>query len=1416
MEKKWLLYDILKDPKFYDEQFGKKLKELPHIDIPLSELETDSVKKEDKQSYDELMNAKNKLERYLRNNPPPSTGYTPVEDLSYIPGVIDTYILRKEEITSLAAIPGTKIAFNSSTYNLLKKDVKQNDREKIIIDTINKINTGNGILDYKKYQIDFPQIVIKYEKFDKTIPIIDDYVKTQFINTVNEIIRKINVKIADPKYVSMPFYLIGKIAHDRIESSPGTNFMLIGNTTNNKQSTKFTQSQPSYFQWIDYIKLQLSTKSAFYTDTIKKLSQEFFGITSNEETKQDFKNAQEEIFGVDEKFNTNSNKNNRKNNTLNEDQKQKLALRGQALHKRRMINDYIVPIAYLIYSFIFIKYYYFQKRRAVKVVGDITFKMYEFMFDYKNPIIKKINVYIYKNIKDSLTKTSNNTGVDHDVELLQKLKDYKTACITHFDKMKITIAEQENLDLNFNVYKNVTDLLKNVISDMHKIIMKFVEIYKILFDLSPTTVNSSELFNIINKIEYIDFNGFKNTFNLTKNATMKKDLIERLLKYDLENYLKQLTYGPTPPPPPISISSPVFKDEKDDETFINKLNKLSDVDYKTKFKLYKDQYKLAFDTYQNILKTIQKINIEKIALQSTDTYENEYDQLLLEEKNINLTTIFKIYKYYKLEYDKVNENKKKEKVKNALIDYIKKNIGNQIEIYDDLFNYLNNDGKTDSKIVKKPKMDKFYNEISNITAKINFSIIYILRKFNIITEVEVKNNTDEFNNNPNNYIKLNFKNKSTPKKPFVVNSDTIITKLEILKTDNITPPTLKIINFIQNVFQKQTPFYENMDNSFEHLIGYLYISFSINKYTENFYFGLILNQQEQDKIVLNKKFADKIIEDIKFQFVNKVRDYKKKNKVKTEILLLNLDKKLKTITYENDSVLANINAKNKEYKTEIEAAELVKAQAKKTTADSQYEKAYGEYTIKQNNKIKMERFYKNLTIDGGSVVTKDKLKKFFEDITSFVISMFGSPTDPAKSSTPIMSTDNTYSTINDISIPSTGSSSTVTPGFSNKSYDDLINFIVRTGDPNKITNDINYRLLDRFLTFINKKPTKKYNEINEKFLIFITDSNYPELKKLFLDGSKISNSNFTNKGYFNVRIEEMKNFFNGEESSALVFKDQSDTTKKTEQDNLLEIQRNIDKKEEKKKLFESKRVNIPLVKKKIEDEIDKYKKLNRTNGANNQVESFKTDFISFFNDMIAVTKFTLDKIDKKSFSKDKNQLYFLYKKDGLYIDNLFTYIQIFSDKNEFISYWVTEKSKNEFLQKANLYFSRKGEFIVQIKNNYNLKDDVIMPFFEQYEIQYDNIIAKIKIFLDKINKGTMILGKNNIERVDIFINQIIYEKKTKLFKLQDDIKTKQTLYNYNTQNTRGSTKVVLPYTDVMLMYFTNLLIIYDYFAFFYE
>ena len=37
MEKKWLLYDILKDPKFYDEQFGKKLKELPHIDIPLSD-----------------------------------------------------------------------------------------------------------------------------------------------------------------------------------------------------------------------------------------------------------------------------------------------------------------------------------------------------------------------------------------------------------------------------------------------------------------------------------------------------------------------------------------------------------------------------------------------------------------------------------------------------------------------------------------------------------------------------------------------------------------------------------------------------------------------------------------------------------------------------------------------------------------------------------------------------------------------------------------------------------------------------------------------------------------------------------------------------------------------------------------------------------------------------------------------------------------------------------------------------------------------------------------------------------------------------------------------------------------------------------------------------------------------------------
>ena len=134
----------------------------------------------------------------------------------------------------------------------------------------------------------------------------------------------------------------------------------------------------------------------------------------------------------------------------------------------------------------------------------------------------------------------------------------------------------------------------------------------------------------------------------------------------------------------------------------------------------------------------------------------------------------------------------------------------------------------------------------------------------------------------------------------------------------------------------------------------------------------------------------------------------------------------------------------------------------------------------------------------------------------------------------------------------------------------------------------------------------------------------------------------------------------------------------------------------------------------------------------------------------------------------------------------------------------------------NIYFMKKSDFIIELNKNYMTEDAVLSSFFKTYEKLYLDIVKKIKDILDKINKGYLNLIKNKIEKVDIFINQVIYEKKVKLYKLLNDIKVKQSKYEYNMTNQKGSVKVILPYTDVMFIYFIYLFIIYDYFSFFYE
>jgi len=74
-------------------------------------------------------------------------------------------------------------------------------------------------------------------------------------------------------------------------------------------------------------------------------------------------------------------------------------LSHEELHKKNMMIYYIIPLVYLIYSYVYIKFNKQQKLRIMYRETKLTYEMYAFLFDRRNPVIKKVNVYFHETFK---------------------------------------------------------------------------------------------------------------------------------------------------------------------------------------------------------------------------------------------------------------------------------------------------------------------------------------------------------------------------------------------------------------------------------------------------------------------------------------------------------------------------------------------------------------------------------------------------------------------------------------------------------------------------------------------------------------------------------------------------------------------------------------------------------------------------------------------------------------------------------------------------------------------------------------------------------------------------------------------------------------------------------------------------------
>lgn len=67
-----------------------------------------------------------------------------------------------------------------------------------------------------------------------------------------------------------------------------------------------------------------------------------------------------------------------------------------------MIIYYIIPLVYLVYSYVYIQFNKQQKLRIMYRETKIKYEMYAFLFDRRNPVIKKVNVYFHETFKKKI------------------------------------------------------------------------------------------------------------------------------------------------------------------------------------------------------------------------------------------------------------------------------------------------------------------------------------------------------------------------------------------------------------------------------------------------------------------------------------------------------------------------------------------------------------------------------------------------------------------------------------------------------------------------------------------------------------------------------------------------------------------------------------------------------------------------------------------------------------------------------------------------------------------------------------------------------------------------------------------------------------------------------------------------------
>ena len=491
------------------------------------------------------------------------------------------------------------------------------------------------------------------------------------------------------------------------------------------------------------------------------------------------------------------------------------------IHQNKIINNYLVPLCYLIYSFIYIKFNKLQLKKNIRQNNQLNEKMYSYFFNYDNPVIKNVNIYYYKrflNEKNSIETSKKNTNLFLKNDIINE----KQNIISSLNN----IEDFVNTKINYIEESRIYDMINNEYE-------KIINIY--LYNILKNLVESYDKLNNVTGIQSQEINEIKTKFNniliiSNTSTSIKNNYINKT------NKLTELTNSKT--------------SYKESTEFINNLiNYLGKVENYEIYKLYEINFNSIISTVKDMIISINNINTNIIKLKKIDKLK------ILNYNELSTQNVIDNYKEFIILKNDIDNKKKYEIEIKGFIKLIRKNIESEIELYTEFFDYLLDTLEKNNK--KNKKIENYNTEIDNLFENNLLNIHKLLQRLTCIQDsskcssiIQLGGANEIFMTNTNTI--------------YTENSAKIITNLkEIQKYDNSN------IEYLIQLYILSLSINFRIENKYIRFISKLSINDSSN--------DLNSTNISDIQFIFNKSFRNykKNIIDNTFIYNNKLEDIKK-------------------------------------------------------------------------------------------------------------------------------------------------------------------------------------------------------------------------------------------------------------------------------------------------------------------------------------------------------------------------------------------------------------------------------------------------------------------------------------------------------------------------------------------------------------